>query len=175
MSIIFNFSSLASNIKNEFEKVRNNDLKNSKVFETKNFYFSQIIYEWEKGSNRKLLSRQGMLDSINQFKSFFIITSKSFKRKEINVSNKSKLKFKNRFWYYDVLFLDVLVDSKGKGSLVFSDLFRNNDPLLLFKFLGEKTNIFEEIRIFVSVNIMTFVKSLIKRVKSVYLKDFLRN
>jgi hypothetical protein len=46
--IIFNFSSLASNIKNEFEKVRNNDLKNSKVFETKNFFFSQIIYDWEK-------------------------------------------------------------------------------------------------------------------------------
>ena len=87
----------------------------------------------------------------------------------------SRLRFKNRFWYYDVLFLDVLVDSKGKGSLVFSDLFRNNDPLLLFKFLGEKTNIFEEIRIFVSVNIMTFVKSLIKRFKSVYLKEFLKN
>ena len=93
--LIFNFSSLASNIKNEFEKVRNNDVKNSKVFETKNFYFSQIIYEWEKESSRKLLSRQGMLDSIIQFKSFFINTSKSFNKKEINVSNKSKIKFKN--------------------------------------------------------------------------------
>ena len=78
----------------------------------------------------------------------------------------SKLKFKNRFWYYDVLFLDVLVDSKGKGSKVFSDLFRNNDPLLLFKFLGEKTNIFEEIRIFISVNIMTFIRSLFKRISN---------
>lgn len=87
----------------------------------------------------------------------------------------SKLKFKNRFWYYDVLFLDVLVNSKGRGSRVFSDLFRNNDPLLLFKFLGEKTNILEEIRIFISVNTMTFVKSLVKRVKSVYLKEFLKN
>ena len=87
----------------------------------------------------------------------------------------SKLKFKNRFWYYDVLFLDVLVDSKGKGSRVFSDLFRNNDPLLLFKFLSEKTNIFEEIRIFISVDIVTFVKSLFKRIKSVYLKDFLKS
>ena len=93
--LIFNFSSLASNIKNEFEKVRNNDVKNSKVFETKNFYFSQIIYEWEKGSSRKLLSRQGMLDSIKQFKSFFVNTSKSFNKKEIYVSNKSKIKFKN--------------------------------------------------------------------------------
>ena len=87
----------------------------------------------------------------------------------------SKLKFKNRFWYYDVLFLDVLVNSKGRGSKVFSDLFRNNDPLLLFKFLGEKTNILEEIRIFISVNTMTFVKSLVKRVKSVYLKESLKS
>ena len=83
--VIFNFSSLASTIKNEFETIRNNDFKNSKVFETQNFYFSQIIYEWEKGSSRKLLSRQGMFDSINQFKSFFINISK--------FSNKKKLTF----------------------------------------------------------------------------------
>jgi hypothetical protein len=120
--IIFNFSSLASNIKNEFEKVRNNDLKNSKVFETKNFYFSQIIYEWEKGSNRKLLSRQGMLDSINQFKSFFIITSKSFKRKKINVSNKSKLKFKNSRKIEDRRFKDkyIVVFAFPKKELIFN-------------------------------------------------------
>ena len=120
--IIFNFTSLASNIKNEFEKVRNNDLKNSKVFETKNFYFSQIIYEWEKGSNRKLLSRQGMLDSINQFKSFFINTSKSLKRREINVSNKSKLKFKNSRKIEDRRFKDkyIVVFAFPKKKLIFN-------------------------------------------------------
>ena len=120
--IIFNFYSLASNIKNEFEKVRNNDLKNSKVFETKNFYFSQIIYEWEKGSNRKLLSRQGMLDSINQFKSFFINTSKFFNKKEINVSNKSKLKFKNSRKIEDRRFKDkyIVVFAFPKKELIFN-------------------------------------------------------
>ena len=120
--IIFNFTSLASNIKNEFEKVRNNDLKNSKVFETKNFYFSQIIYEWEKGSNRKLLSRQGMLDSINQFKSFFINTSKSFKIKKDNVSNKSKLKFKNSRKIEDRRFKDkyIVVFAFPKKELIFN-------------------------------------------------------
>ena len=120
--LIFNFSSLASNIKNEFEKVRNNDLKNSKVFETKNFYFSQIIYEWEKGSSRKLLSRQGMLDSIKQFKSFFINTSKSFNKKEINVSNKSKIKFKNSRKIEDRRLKDkyIVVFAFPKKELVFN-------------------------------------------------------
>ena len=120
--LIINFSSLASNIKNEFEKVRNNDVKNSKVFETKNFYFSQIIYEWEKGSSRKLLSRQGMLDSIKQFKSFFFNTSKSFNKKEINVSNKSKLKFKNTRKIEDRRFKDkyIVVFAFPKKELVFN-------------------------------------------------------
>lgn len=120
--VIFNFSSFASNIKKEFEQVRNNDVKNSKVFETKNFYFSQIIYEWEKGSSRKLLSRQGMLDSINQFKSFFINTSKSFNKKEINVSNKSKIKFKNSRKIEDRRLKDkyIVVFAFPKKELVFN-------------------------------------------------------
>ena len=118
--VIFNFSSLASNFKNEFEKVRNNDVKNSKVFETKNFYFSQIIYEWEKGSSRKLLSRQGMLDSINQFKSFVVDNSKSFKKNQ--VSNKSKLKFKNSRKIEDRRFKDkyIVVFAFPKKELVFN-------------------------------------------------------
>ena len=118
--IIINFSSLASNIKNEFEKIRNNDFKNSKVFETKNFYFSQIIFKWEKGSSRKLLSRQGMLDSINQFKSFFISTSKYFNKKEIDVSNKSKLKFKNSRKIEDRRFKDkyIVVFAFPKKELI---------------------------------------------------------
>ena len=119
--VIFNFSSLASTIKNEFETIRNNDFKNSKVFETKNFYFSQIIYEWEKGSSRKLLSRQGMFDCINQFKSFFINTSKFFNKKEINVSNKSKLNFKNSRKIEDRRFKDkyIVVFAFPKKELVF--------------------------------------------------------
>lgn len=120
--VIFNFSSLASNIKNEFKKVRNNDVKNSKVFETKNFYFSQIIYEWEKGSNRKLLSRQGMLDSITQFKSFVNNSSKFINKNEINASNKSKLKFRNSRKIEDRKFKDkyIVVFAFPKKELVFN-------------------------------------------------------
>ena len=120
--LIFNFSSLASNIKNEFEKVRNNDVKNSKVFETKNFYFSQIIYEWEKGSSRKLLSRQGMLDSLKQFKSFFINSNKFLNKREINVSNKSKIKFKNSRKIEDRRLKDkyIVVFAFPKKELVFN-------------------------------------------------------
>ena len=76
----------------------------------------------------------------------------------------SKIRFKNRFWYYDLLFLDVLIASKGKGSQVFSDLFKNNDPIKIFKFLDENSSVVEELSIFLSVDIKTFVKSLFKRI-----------
>jgi len=78
----------------------------------------------------------------------------------------SKIRFKNRFWYYDLLFLDVLIASKGKGSQVFSDLFKNNDPIKIFKFLDEKTSVMEELSIFLSVDIKTFVRSLINRISN---------
>ena len=78
----------------------------------------------------------------------------------------SKINFKNRFWYYDLLFLDVLIDSKGKGSKVFSDLFKNNDPIKIFKFLDERTSFTEELSIFLSVNVFVFLKSLIKRISN---------
>ena len=76
----------------------------------------------------------------------------------------SKISYKTGFWYYDLLFLDVLIESKGNGSKVFSDLFRNNDPIKIFKFLDEKTSFREELSIFLSVNVMTFVRSLFKRI-----------
>jgi len=78
----------------------------------------------------------------------------------------SKIRFKNRFWYYDLLFLDVLIASRGKGSQVFSDLFKNNDPIKIFKFLDEKTSLMEELSIFLSVDIKTFVRSLLKRISN---------
>ena len=76
----------------------------------------------------------------------------------------SKIRFKNRFWYYDLLFLDVLIASKGRGSQVFSDLFKDNDPIKIFKFLDQNTSVIEELSIFLSVDIKTFVRSLLKRI-----------
>src|SRR6056300_68091 len=74
--------------------------------------------------------------------------------------------FKNRFWYYVLLFFDVLIDSKRKGSKVFSDLFKNNNPIKIFKFLDERTSFAEELSIFLSVNVIVFVKSLINRISN---------
>ena len=80
-------------------------------------------------------------------------------------SNKPLKKFKkrNRFWYYDLLLLDVLKSTKGKGYKAFSYMFKRNNHIKILKFLDEKTSLFEELPILLSVNKIPFIKALINR------------
>ena len=68
--VFFPFTSFAEEELSQFKEVRNNNIETSKVFETKDFYFSQVSYDWTKKSNRKKLSRKGSLKSISMFKDF---------------------------------------------------------------------------------------------------------
>ena len=81
-------------------------------------------------------------------------------------SNQSLKKFKkrNRFWYYDLLLLDVLKSTKGNGYKVFSYMFKRNNPIKILKFLDEKTNLNEELPILLSVNKIVFIKAFLNRV-----------
>ena len=49
-----------------------------------------------------------------------------------------KLKLKNKFWFYDLLFLDVLHIDNANGYKVFESLFKSLSPQMVFKFLDEK-------------------------------------
>ncbi len=75
-----------------------------------------------------------------------------------------QLSFKNRFWYYDLLFLDVLAKENGRGHDVFETLFKNRAPQLIFKFLDEETSVSEDLRFIWGCPTGPFVKGLLKRV-----------
>lgn len=81
-------------------------------------------------------------------------------------SNQSLKKFKkrNRFWYYDLLLLDVLKSAKGNRYKAFSYMFKRNNPIKILKFLDEKTNLNEELPILLSVNKIVFIKAFLNRV-----------
>tara|TARA_B110000046_G_scaffold176414_1_gene202077 strand:- start:276 stop:1430 length:1155 start_codon:yes stop_codon:yes gene_type:complete len=73
---------------------------------------------------------------------------------------------KNRFWFYDLLFLDVLFKYNSKGSKLFERMFEKNTPLTIFRFLDEKTSFVEELRIASSFSlrqISWFLMALIRR------------
>ena len=83
----------------------------------------------------------------------------------INIANKFK-----KWPQYKVILpsLDAYgtVEEQEENTPDFSDLFKNNNPIKIFKFLDEKTTVLEELSIFLSVDIKTFVRSLLKRISN---------
>ena len=69
----------------------------------------------------------------------------------------------NRFWFYDLLFLDVLAKNNGQGAALFKRMFQNNTTQAIFKFLDEKSNYWEELKIMRSFKATQFIKALAKR------------
>jgi len=72
------------------------------------------------------------------------------------------IKRKARFSAYDKTLLNVLVTNKVSGQRVFGDMFRYNDPSLIFKFLDEKTSLVEEAGFFKTLPILPFTRAFIE-------------
>ena len=76
----------------------------------------------------------------------------------------NELSFKNRFWFYDLLFLDVLAKRNGQGHQIFESLFKKCPPQLIFKFLDEQTSLFEDLKFISACPTMPFLKALFNRI-----------
>ncbi|MUH35466.1 lycopene cyclase [Zobellia amurskyensis] len=73
------------------------------------------------------------------------------------------LSFKNRFWFYDLLFLDVLAKHNDQGHKIFESLFKKSTPQLIFKFLDEDTTLLEDLKFISSCPKIPFIKALLGR------------
>jgi lycopene beta-cyclase len=63
---------------------------------------------------------------------------------------------KDKFWFYDLLFLDVLDKNNKLGSEVFSSLFKKGNPSLIFKFLDEETTFLEDLQVMLKCPTLPF-------------------
>jgi lycopene beta-cyclase len=70
---------------------------------------------------------------------------------------------KDRYWYYDLLLLDILYEDNSKGRRIFESLFKGSSPQLIFKFLDEDTNLKEDLQIISSCPKTYFINALLKR------------
>ena len=69
---------------------------------------------------------------------------------------------KSRFWFYDLLLLDILYRHNELGSTVFSSLFKKGNPALIFKFLDEETNLAEDLKVILKCPKLPFIKALFR-------------
>lgn len=71
---------------------------------------------------------------------------------------------RNRYWFYDLLLLDILNRDNSKGRLIFEQLFKNQSPQKIFKFLDEETNLWEDLQIISACPKKEFIFALIRRI-----------
>ena len=70
---------------------------------------------------------------------------------------------KNKFWWYDLLLLDILAQRNELGAAIFSSLFEKGNPSLIFKFLDEETSLSEDLRVILKCPKWLFIKALLRR------------
>ena len=79
---------------------------------------------------------------------------------EIKAGGRLKMARKNRFWFYDLVMLEVLHHQNESGSQIFSALFKKLPPTLILRFLHEQTSFSEDLRIIWACPKIMFIRAL---------------
>jgi hypothetical protein len=67
-----------------------------------------------------------------------------------------------KFWFYDLLLLDILHRKNELGASIFSALFKKGNSKLIFKFLDEETSLKEDIQVILKCPKRLFIKALFR-------------
>lgn len=84
----------------------------------------------------------------------------SFLKKELDLRKFHKT---SKFWFYDLILLDVLAKDNEFGSRLFSSLFKKTSIQTVFQFLDETSNFKQDLKIILSVPPRRFIKVFFKR------------
>ena len=79
-------------------------------------------------------------------------------------SDFTKFYKRDKFWFYDLLLLDILSSKNELGSNIFSSMFKAGDSSIIFKFLDEETSFSEDLQVIWRCPKMVFVKALFGRI-----------
>jgi lycopene beta-cyclase len=67
---------------------------------------------------------------------------------------------KTKFWFYDLLLLNILDKHNELGARIFSSIFKKGSPALVFKFLDEETSYFEDLKVISKCPQLVFIKAI---------------
>lgn len=81
-----------------------------------------------------------------------------------NNSDFRKFQKRDKFWFYDLLLLDILDKKNHLGSTIFSSMFQKGKATVIFKFLDEETSFFEDLQVIWKCPKGLFVKAVFSRI-----------
>ncbi len=80
-------------------------------------------------------------------------------------SDFTKFHKKDKFWFYDLLLLDILNSKNHLGPNIFSAMFKSGSSEVVFKFLDEETTFLEDLQVIWRCPKMPFIVALLNRLK----------
>ncbi|MCL6274472.1 lycopene cyclase family protein [Muricauda sp. 2012CJ35-5] len=75
----------------------------------------------------------------------------------------SRINTKGKFWFYDLLLLDILKTNNHLGSAIFEAMFKKRNATLILKFLDNETTFWEDLKIISACPKIPFLKALMRR------------
>lgn len=148
-------------IKNYIEKL---GIKNYEILEKERGNIPMTSYPfWEK--NTKNVINIGSAGGWTKASTGYTFKNASKKSKALvsfllRENDFQKFQKKDKFWFYDLLLLDILDQKNQVGSSIFSAMFKKGNPSLIFKFLDEETSFSEDIQVILKCPTVLFLKAL---------------
>jgi lycopene beta-cyclase len=143
------------------------DLSNYTIIEVEQGNIPMTCYNFSKENSDNILNI-GIAGGWAKPSTGYTFYNSTKKVKELILhlkSNKRLSKFskKTRFWYYDLLLLDILKKDNGLGQSIFEAMFKKRKSQLILKFLDEDTTFWEELKIIWACPKIPFIKALFAR------------
>jgi lycopene beta-cyclase len=158
-------SEYENEIKNYIEKL---GISEYEIVEKEQGNIPMTCYKFWKHNTKNIInigSAGGWTKPSTGF-TFKNVTKKSKELVQFLQSENDFRKFhkKDKFWFYDLLFIDVLYQNNAIGSKVFSSLFEKGNPVLIFKFLDNETTFYEDLQIIWKCPKLPFLKAVFNRI-----------
>jgi len=71
---------------------------------------------------------------------------------------------RDKFWFYDLIFIDVLHKRNAIGAKVFASLFKKGNPTLILKFLDGETAILDDLTVMLKCPTIPFFRAFLNRI-----------
>lgn len=142
-------------------------IENYEIVETEQGAIPMTSYKfWKYNTNNVLhIGTAGGWTKASTGYTFMNTTKKTLALVAFLKTNQDLSKFigLTKFWFYDLLLLDVLAKHNADGARLFSSLFKRTKVQTIFKFLDEESHLLEDLRIITAVPPIRFIKALLKR------------
>jgi lycopene beta-cyclase len=154
--------------KSVYEKAIQNYLQNIgitdyEIFEKENGNIPMTCFPFHKQNSERILfigTAGGWTKASTGF-TFFNSKKQSEKLIEFLKNNQNMAKFhqKNRYWFYDLILLEVLHQNNELGAALFGRLFQKNPIQNIFQFLNEEGTLFSDLKVILTLPKLIFIKA----------------